>query len=496
MCTPDPFAGVPGPVRAALMRRGFQSLTAVQQAVIAADADGRDLRISSKTGSGKTVAIGLTLAKTLLDRGDDRPDHDSLRREGPQALVIVPTRELAVQVRDELQWVLADIPAATVEVVTGGTDIVAERRRLARHPAILVGTPGRLLDHIRGGALRCDVVADVVLDEADRMLDMGFSDELDAIVESLPPQRRSHLVSATFCPVMRQISDRFQADGVLHVEGTALGEANADIDHVAHLVQAGDRYAALVNALLLAQGQRVLVFVERRDSATFLAEDLASDGFPALPFSGELSQAQRTKTLHAFRTGTIPILVSTDVAARGIDVPDISLVVHMAPPADADGYTHRSGRTGRAGRRGRSLLLVPFRAQRHVTRLLSQARVDVDWQPVPTPEKIRKAITKRTRKRLHTRLADGAGPSPTALQYAQRLLDSHDPATVIAALLEQAEPELPREPMTVAALAGPAPLAAARPETATADHPRRAPGRGRPPSRRPGRARSARPAAT
>lgn len=457
MSTLDPFAGVPGPLRTALERRGFTSLTAVQRAVLAADSEGHDLRISSQTGSGKTVALGIALARSFLGDRDAEPDAprgDASKSQGPSALVITPTRELAVQVRDELRWLLAEIPGMRVEVVTGGTDVGGERRMLRRPPTILVGTPGRLLDHMRSEALSCAGVEDVVLDEADRMLEMGFREELEAIIDALPAERRSHLVSATFSGPVKRVADRFQGPGALHLEGTALGEANDDIDHVAQIVEPRQRYAALVNALLLGLGERVLIFVDRRTEASDLAEQLAGDGFPALPFSGDLSQAQRTRTLHAFRSGTIQVLVSTDVAARGIDVPDISMVVHMSTPQDSDGYTHRSGRTGRAGQRGRSLLLVPPRAQRYVTRLLAGARIEADWQLVPTPNKVRKAITKRTRKQLHARLdAAESGPAEKSVQYATQLLEGRDPATVVAALLEMAEPRLPRDPMQVEAIA-------------------------------------------
>jgi ATP-dependent RNA helicase DeaD len=456
MSTLDPFAGVPGPLRTSLERRGFTALTAVQRAVLAADSKGHDLRISSQTGSGKTVALGLALAASFLEEPDAEREptvNDGPRLRGPVALVITPTRELAVQVRDELKWLFAEIRGLRVEAVTGGTDVGGERRMLRRPPTILVGTPGRLLDHMRSEALSCASVAHVVLDEADRMLEMGFREELEAIIDALPAERRSHLVSATFSGPVRRVADRFQGPGALHLEGTALGEANDDIDHVAQVVEPGQRYAALVNALLLGLGERVLVFVDRRVGASDLAEQLAGDGFAALPFSGDLSQAQRTRTLHAFRTGTIQVLVSTDVAARGIDVPDISMVVHMTPPQDADGYTHRSGRTGRAGQRGRSLLLVPPRAQRYVTRLLAGAGIEADWQLVPTPGKVRKAITKRTRKQLHARLDAEPGPAEKSVQYATLLLEGRDPATVVAALLELAEPRLPRDPMPVEAIA-------------------------------------------
>jgi len=448
METPDPFAGIPGPLRTALERRGFTELTAVQRAVLEADSDGQDLRISSQTGSGKTVALGLALASDLVR--PEEPREDGTRRSLPVALVITPTRELAHQVRDELHWLLAEL-RVSVEAVTGGTDLRGERRMLRRPPTILVGTPGRLLDHLRAEAIDCSGIRHVVLDEADRMLEMGFREELDAIIEALPPERRSHLVSATFSGQVLRMADRFQRKA-LHLEGTTLGEANVDIDHIAWVVYPDQRYAALVNALLLALGEQVLVFVDRRAEASELAEMLAGDGFAALPFSGDLSQAQRNRTLHAFRSRTIQVLVSTDVAARGIDVPDITMVVHMSPPHDPDGYTHRSGRTGRAGQRGRSLLLVPPRAQRYVTGLLGAAKIEASWQPVPTPTKIRKAITKRTRRELHARLDSETDPDEKTLAYATALLEGRDPAMVIATLLEQAEPALPREPIEVDAL--------------------------------------------
>ena len=175
------FPDLPPPIAKALVARGFTELTAVQRAVVDAEHEGRDLRVSSQTGSGKTVAIGLALAAHFLEQ----PVETVKRRSGdsaahPRALVIVPTRELAAQVREELRWLFAELPGATVEVVTGGTSILRERIALSRRPAFVVGTPGRLLDHMRNDALACDSIEHVILDEADQMLDMGFKDELAA----------------------------------------------------------------------------------------------------------------------------------------------------------------------------------------------------------------------------------------------------------------------------------------------------------------------------
>lgn len=491
----DPFAGLPAPIRAALERRGFTELTLVQQAVVSARADGRDLRLSSQTGSGKTVAIGLALADHIIPGAADaapvdglpfptidaptidapltppappagptapaRPPSGPRRERGgprtsdgrahPTALVIAPTRELAVQVGEELTWLYEDVEVdrapVRVDVVTGGTSVMSERRALACGPRIVVGTPGRLLDHLRNEALATDAIEHVVLDEADRMLEMGFREELDAILETMPAKRSSHLVSATFPRGVRELADRFQNDPLL-LEGTRLGVANADIQHIGYAIQRHETYAALVNILLMAEGERCLLFVNTRQDATDLAEKLATDGFGAAPMSGELAQAQRTRTLAAFRSGSLPILVSTEVAARGLDVPGISNVIHVDPPREADAYTHRSGRTGRAGETGRSLILVTPPDLVRVERMLRHARIELSWQPVPTPAKVEKALRKRDRRRLHALLAEQT-PEESQWLYAKSLLEDRDPVQVVATLLDLTRTEATCPPMEV-----------------------------------------------
>jgi ATP-dependent RNA helicase DeaD len=446
--TPEAFAGVPALLRRALEKRGFTELTRVQAAVVAAlgegDGKARNLRISSQTGSGKTVAIGLALAASVLED----TAADGAGRPGPRALLITPTRELAAQVQTELEWLFEALPNVRVDVFTGGTDVRREKQRLRAPAQVIVGTPGRLLDHIRSRALNTSCIRDVVLDEADQMLDMGFKDELDQIVASLPVERRSHLVSATFPPEVRRLAQSFQGDAV-QVEGTALGKANSDIEHTAFLIRPKEQYAAVVNLLLDSWGERCLIFVRTRADTQELCEALAGDGFGALPFSGELAQAQRTRTLDAFRNGTINILVATDVAARGIDVPGIGMVIHADIPKDGDIYTHRSGRTGRAGQTGKSFIIVPINAQARVARMLKMARIDARWESVPSPKKVLQGVTKATRRKLYERL-EGAEYSEPELTYAQNLLDKHNPAQVISMLLRMAEPPLPRAPIEVA----------------------------------------------
>lgn len=432
----DPFALVPSALRPALERRGFTQLTAVQNAALAAMGADRDLQITSQTGSGKTVALGFVMSRQLLAKGP--------RGRGPTTLVIAPTRELAAQVKEELQWLFAEVRDITLEVVTGGTSIGAERFRLARKPVVVVGTPGRLLDHITNGALDVSGVTQLVLDEADQMLDMGFRDELDGILATMPPERRTHLVSATFPPQVLALTQRYQQEA-LHIAGTAHGEAHADIEHVAHPVGPRERYAALVNLLLLAGEERTLLFVRTRQDTTGLADKLSGDGFAALPISGDLAQAQRTRTLAAFRRGSVTTLVATDVAARGLDIPNVTMVVHVDPPIDPETYTHRAGRTGRAGQKGRSIMLVPRPRERAIRRLLNMAKVDVQWQPVPDADQVRARQIERLGARVQQDLAESK-PCAAQRALADQLLRDKSPQDVVAGLLAAMSQEQTREP--------------------------------------------------
>ena len=425
----DGLALAPASVRPALEQRGFRELSKVQLAVVAADGASRDLQISSQTGSGKTVALGFAMADVLAQAGPHAG-----RGDGPTALVLVPTRELAGQVGRELEWLYAGLQGVRVTVVTGGTNVGFEVRRLAKGPRVVVGTPGRVLDHVTSGALDLSDLKEVVLDEADQMLDLGFRDELEAILDATPTERRTHLVSATFSRGILQIAEQYQKDP-LHIEGTRLGEANADIEHLAFLVREQDRYAALLNLLLLQDDKSVLVFVNTRADATDIAEALSRDGFTSVPLSGELAQSQRTRTLESFRAGAVRVLVATDVAARGLDIPDVGVVLHAATPRDAETYTHRSGRTGRAGSKGRCLLMVPTRRERHVRRLLSEARVESSWRDIPTAERVLAALEERERVRLLEAVETKADPGTRPLELADELLGGRDPREVVARLL-------------------------------------------------------------
>ncbi len=436
----SPLAGCPDVLLPALKRRGFEKLTPVQEAIANAD-DGRsDLRISSQTGSGKTVAIGFSMIDGVVT--------DKRERSGPTTLVIAPTRELAMQVKEELSWLFADLPGVDCEVVTGGTSIDRERLRLRRKPSVLVGTPGRLLDHLRRGVVDISSVCQLVLDEADQMLDLGFKDELDGILECLPEERRTHLVSATFPPAVLQLANRFQNQPIM-VQGTAPGEAHDDIEHVACRIGDREHYQAVVNMLLMAGSDRTLVFVRTREETTRMAEKLAADGFAAAAINGDLAQAQRTRTLAAFRSGRTRTLIATDVAARGLDIPSVTMVIHVELPMDSSTYVHRSGRTGRAGQKGKSVLLVPKSRAQRTTRMFRMLRLEPRWSWAPTADVINEKQLARTEEEALTMLTSAPAASAAKRAAAANLLRERDPIEVVAALLSKTMTKM-REPFEMA----------------------------------------------
>jgi ATP-dependent RNA helicase DeaD len=435
------FAGVPPAMRKALVERGFTRMTPVQQAVLAAGAAG-DLRISSETGSGKTVAIGLCVAQALAD---------GVATSAPRVLVVVPTRELAAQIEREFAWLFAGVPNAGVVSVTGGTSTYQERQRLQRRPAIVVGTPGRLVDHITRGAFDTSALREVVLDEADQMLDMGFREDLEKILAAAPAERRTHLVSATFPQEIQRLADTYQRDP-RRVEGTRLGDANTNIEHVVHMVGRDDRYDVLVNLLLLADGERTLVFVNTRADVAKVAQQLADDGFAALPLSGDMAQNERTRTLASFRAGKVTTLVATDVAARGLDVPDVAMVVHATPSIDAESYVHRSGRTGRAGARGRSVVLAPGAKQRGLRRVFEWAKVDAQWLAAPSAHEVEAVLADRRRRSILAAVDAAEGVTPASREMARRLLEEREALEVVAVLLERGPRRPPTHPRNVRSL--------------------------------------------
>lgn len=414
-------------LRECLRARGFETLTPVQIKVLSPDMAERDLRVTSQTGSGKTVAIGLIMRGELRDF---RANADFVK--GPRALVVVPTRELAKQVYEELTWLYRPLDLR-LACVTGGANYGDERRALNSRPAVVVGTPGRLLDHIERGAIGMGQVHTIVLDEADRMLDLGFAEAIEAIFTAAPERKRTHLVSATLEPAVLRLANRYQA-APLHIQGTRLGEACSDIEHRVHLVEPRHRLGALINLLLLSPEEKTLVFARTRADVGEIAESLSQAGFRAAALSGDMEQQARDRALTAFRQGRANILVATDVAARGIDVQDMTRVIQVDPPTDPDSYTHRSGRTGRAGQKGLSIVFLAPARQRWFRALVAQARIEAKFLPLPSSDAVRKAADERLLEHL-VKDVSVVDPASRWVALAERLLADRDPATVVSLLI-------------------------------------------------------------
>ena len=365
----------------ALTARGYTTLTPVQNTVIADEAIGRDLVVSAQTGSGKTVAFGLAMAPQILDGG-----LVSLARE-PAALIIAPTRELALQVSRELMWLYGK---AGVRIATcvGGMDASKERRTLNQGVQIVVGTPGRLRDHLERGALDLSALKVAILDEADEMLDMGFREELEEILNATPEGRRTLLFSATMPKPIVSLAKRYQRDA-LRISTVGEDRGHGDISYQVVTVAPPDIENAVVNLLRLHEAETAILFCATRENVRRLHASLTERGFNVVALSGEHSQSERNHALQALRDRRARVCVATDVAARGIDLPNLSLVVHVELPRDAEGLQHRSGRTGRAGRKGTAVLIVPYQRRKRVESMLRGAKIEADWIKVPTAADIR-----------------------------------------------------------------------------------------------------------
>jgi ATP-dependent RNA helicase DeaD len=366
----------------ALAARDYATPTSVQIAVLEADVIGKDLLVSAQTGSGKTVAFGLAMASTLLG------DAERFERANDiLALIIAPTRELAMQVQRELDWLYAETGASVITCV-GGMDPRAEARALERGAHIVVGTPGRLRDHIERNRLDLSKLKTIVLDEADEMLDLGFREDLEFILEKTPEERQTLMFSATMPREIERLARRFQKDAK-RIETLRRNEQHADIEYQAIRVVPGDTENAVVNVLRFHDARATLVFCSTREAVKRTHARLSERGFSAVALSGELTQSERTTALQALRDNRARVLVATDVAARGLDLPDLTLVIHADLPNDSETLLHRSGRTGRAGKKGLCVLIVPFNKRRKAEDLMTGAKLKVTWCAAPSPDAIR-----------------------------------------------------------------------------------------------------------
>ena len=416
----------------ALVEREYTTPTPVQKAVVEEEAQERDLLVSAQTGSGKTIAFGMAMADTLMEGAE------TLGRAGdPLALIIAPTRELALQVQRELSWLYHYAGARIVSCV-GGMDPGRERRELADGAHIVVGTPGRLRDHLERRALKVTSLKAVVLDEADEMLDMGFREDLQFILETTPETRRTLLFSATLPKAIVTLATHYQKDALrIAAKGDTAG--HADIEYRVVRIAGNKIERAVVNLLRFMDPPGALVFCNTRNAVRHMEAQLTERGFSCVALSGELSQSERNHALQALRDGRAKVCVATDVAARGIDLPSLSLVIHADLPNDAQVMQHRSGRTGRAGKKGVSVLLVPPSRRRKAEEMLGRARVTATWGNAPSAEEIRKVDHERL---LHNPILTTPA-SEDELALADELLKASDPRAVAAAFVKMYRAGLP-----------------------------------------------------
>ena len=428
-----PFPELTPALTAALAERGYVEPTAVQAAVLEPGAAGRDLVVSAQTGSGKTVAFGLAMASELL-----RPDGTINPPAQPLTLVIAPTRELALQVGRELFWLYGKA-GARVAMCVGGMDPSKERRFLREGAQIVVGTPGRLRDHLERGALDLAMLRTVVLDEADEMLDMGFREDLEEILDATPEARRTLLFSATMPASITRLAQRYQRNA-LRISTVGDDRGHGDIAYRAVAVGPAEIEHAVVNLLRFHEAETAMLFCATRENVRHLHATLQERGFAVVALSGEHSQSERNQALQALRDRRARVCVATDVAARGIDLPSLSLVIHVELPRDAEVLQHRSGRTGRAGKKGTAILVVPYPRRKRVESMLRGAKIKVEWIDPPSAD----AIRINDRERLLATLLEPAEFDAEDREVAARLMAERSAEDIAAALVRAYRAAMPK----------------------------------------------------
>jgi len=369
-----------------LLQSGITSPTPIQQAAIPPALEGRDVMAQAKTGSGKTLAFLLpmierALRPSLASQGASVASAGAEKR-GPQFLILAPTRELALQIDTELRKYAP--PAVSSLAVYGGTPIERHYRALRHFPKVVVGTPGRLLDLAGSGHLHLGAVTWLVMDEADQMLDRGFLRDIQRILALLPPGRQTLLFSATFSSEIQQLAGSMQRNPARISVDPGISSPTT-ITHAYYVVPAEHSRTQLVHTLLqtLKGGERSMIFCDQKYKVRRLAAKLGGETASVGAITGNHSQAQRERTLGAFRAGRLTSLVATDVAARGLDIPDVAQVIHYELPVNPNSYVHRAGRTGRAEKEGATFLILSQAEEREYLRMVRQLRIQTTKLSLP-----------------------------------------------------------------------------------------------------------------
>ncbi len=406
----------------ALGEVGYESPSPIQAATIPPLLAGRDVLGQAQTGSGKTAAFALPILHRL-----DPALH------APQALVLTPTRELAIQVAEAFQSYATHLPGFRVLPIYGGQGYGLQLAGLRRGAQVVVGTPGRVIDHLERGSLELSAVRSLVLDEADEMLRMGFIDDVEKVLARVPPERQIALFSATMPAPIRRIAHEHLREPV--EIAIAAGAATTPNIHQRYWYVSGvHKLDALTRILEAEPFEAMIIFARTKQATEELAEKLQARGFPAAAINGDLVQAQRERTIGQLRDGKLDILVATDVAARGLDVERISHVINYDIPHDVQGYVHRIGRTGRAGRSGEAILFVTPREKRMLQTIERATRQRIEEMRLPTVDAVNDRRIERFKQRIaETLTAGGLAPFRSLVEAFEQEQDV--PAREIAAAL-------------------------------------------------------------
>ncbi len=386
--------GLSAPLLEAITELGFETPMPVQEAVIPHQLNSQqDLVALAQTGTGKTAAYGLPLlqklSNPLVDGDDPVEGAAAVSTDGsePAAIILSPTRELCLQIADDLESFAKYLPGVRILPVYGGTNIEPQIRALRKGVNIIVATPGRLIDLMHRGAAKLERVQTVILDEADEMLSMGFSESIDAILEGVPRSHTTLLFSATMSKDIERIAKNYLTDAREIVVGSR-NEGAEHVNHIYYMVRASDKYHALKRVVDYYPKIYAIVFCRTRMETQEIADRLIQDGYNADALHGDLSQQQRDLTMQRFRQHRIQLLVATDVAARGLDVDDLTHVINFGMPDDIENYTHRSGRTGRAGKKGTSICIVHSRERGRIRDVERTIKKEFVRGTLPSPKEI------------------------------------------------------------------------------------------------------------
>ena len=374
---------------------GFEEPTPIQALAIPLIQSGRDVTAQAQTGTGKTAAFGIPVIEKI------DPENRVV-----QAIVLCPTRELAIQIAEEFSNLLAHLPRITVLPVYGGQPIERQLRALHAGVHIVIGTPGRVMDHLRRRTLSLRDITTVVLDEADQMLDMGFRDDIELILKNVPQARQTLLFSATMPQPIIDISKRFQnKPEFVRVQYAELTVPQTEQSYIE--VKDRDKLDVLCRLIDLVDPQLAIIFCNTKRRAEELSGKVRARGYRADELHGDMKQSQRDRVMGGFRKGSIDILIATDVAARGIDVDDVDIVINFDVPQDVEYYVHRIGRTGRAGKSGRAVTFVSPRDYTKLHEIQKYAKVQIPRMPVPTESDVAETRTRSVLEKVRETIKAG-----------------------------------------------------------------------------------------